>query len=176
MRVFIASFLPKEIEEKVSNVQKILKTLSMKLKLVEKENLHLSYTFLGEKTEKEVKNISERLSSILKNYSSFEVKLKGIDFIPSKNFFRVISVKVESEIGEKIREEIYKKIGGSSHPLHLTLARVKRVGNKQEVIEKLEKVKIDESFLIDEICIVKSILTPSGPIYSKLYRFSLKRL
>ena len=174
MRIFIATFIPEEIKEEIIKIQEVIKKLPMKAKLVEKENLHLSYTFLGEKSEKEVEEISSKLSIIVKKFQPFEILLDKIQFIPNKNFFRVIAIRVLSEIGEEIRKVIFNEIGGSSHPLHLTLARVKLVREKEKVLEKLEKIKLNNKFCVKEICVVKSVLTPSGPIYRKVACFSLQ--
>ncbi|MEM5882229.1 MAG: RNA 2',3'-cyclic phosphodiesterase [Candidatus Aenigmatarchaeota archaeon] len=171
MRVFIAYFLPNEIKEKVEKVQKEIKNLNaIKAKYVEKENFHLSFTFLGE--VKDVSKIIEKLNEF-KNSGSFEAELKNLLLIPNKDYFRVIAIGVKSEKGELIRNEIFKKIGGDSKPLHLTLCRVKSVINKNKILEYANSFQFEEKFIVDKICLVKSTLTLSGPIYEIIHEISL---
>ncbi|MFH7903457.1 MAG: RNA 2',3'-cyclic phosphodiesterase [Candidatus Aenigmatarchaeota archaeon] len=171
MRAFIAYFLKEDLKEKIEKIQKELKNLNaFQAKFVEKENLHLSFTFLGE--VEDVNPIIKKLESF-RNYGKIEAKLKNLLLIPSKEYFRVIAIGVESDKAEKLRKEIFEKIGGDSKPLHLTLCRVKSVSNKQKVLEYQQKFNLEEDIVIDKICLVKSTLTFSGPIYEIIHEISL---
>ncbi|MEM5830472.1 MAG: RNA 2',3'-cyclic phosphodiesterase, partial [Candidatus Aenigmatarchaeota archaeon] len=168
---FIAYFLEENLREKIEKIQKELKSLNaFQAKYVERENLHLSFTFLGE--IESVEPIIKKLESF-RNYGKIEAKLKNLLLIPSKEYFRVIAIGVESEKAEKLRKEIVEKIGGDSKPLHLTLCRVKSVNNKQKVFDFQQKFNFEESIIIDRICLVKSTLTFSGPIYEIIHEISL---
>ncbi|MEM0324883.1 MAG: RNA 2',3'-cyclic phosphodiesterase [Candidatus Aenigmatarchaeota archaeon] len=171
MRAFIAYFLNENLKNKIVKIQKDLENLNaIKAKFVERENLHISFTFLGE-----INNLNEIIEKLkeFKNYGKIEAKLKNIILIPSKEYFRVIAINVESEEGEKLRREIYKKIGGDSKPLHLTLCRVKNVINKNKIFEFVNSFNFEENFVIDKICLVKSTLTFSGPIYEIIHEIPL---
>jgi 2'-5' RNA ligase len=59
---------------------------------------------------------------------------------------------------------------------HLTLGRVKGAQNKEKllaIIKELEGVKLG-SFKVNEIVLIASELTPEGPKYSVVKKFSLK--
>lgn len=174
MRCFVAIFPDNQTIENIVKIQNELKKLPWKVKLVEPENLHISLTFLGEKTQEEINKIVDDLNDISSKIESFHVVLNKILFIPNENFIRVLALNVESEIGEKLRKKIVSKIGGSSHPLHLTLARVKMVSDKHAIVNKLKKTQINEGFKVDRIFLVKSVLTKNGPIYTKISEFRLK--
>lgn len=167
MRVFIAYFIPEEIKEKIIKIQNEIKSLNaINAKYVETENLHLTFSFLGE-----VSNVSEIINKMesFRNYGLIQAKLKNLLLIPNINYFRVIGIGVESEKAEKLRNEIFKKIGGDSKPLHLTLCRVKSVMNKNKIIEYTKNFNFEENVVIDKICLVKSTLTFSGPIYEIIH-------
>jgi len=98
VRCFIGILIPEEIKPKIIELQNFLSNF-VKAKFVERENLHLCFSFLGEKNEKEIENVKEKLNEIGKNFESFEVKVKGIKLIPSQSFVRVIALNVFDEKG-----------------------------------------------------------------------------
>jgi len=173
VRCFVAIFPEEKIIEKSMEILKLIDTLPMKVKLVEPENLHISLSFLGEKSERQIREIIDKLEIISKGFHPFEVEFDGIEFIPNKSFIRVIAVKAESIDGETLRNKIVKFVGGSSHPLHLTLARVKNISNKPKVIDSLSKINISEKSTVNSFYLVKSQLMRSGPIYTPIKEFKL---
>ncbi|MEM0480930.1 MAG: RNA 2',3'-cyclic phosphodiesterase [Candidatus Aenigmatarchaeota archaeon] len=171
MRVFIASFLPNELKGEIIKIQNEIKNYVV-AKFVEEENLHISYSFLGEINEEELEIVKRRLKD-LEFENSFEIILNSIKLIPSPNFVRVIALDVKSQKGEEIRKWIEENIGGDSKPLHLTLCRVKTFTNKKGFMDYLKSKKINFKFIVNEIAIVKSTLTYSGPIYEKIFSVKL---
>jgi len=139
-------------------------------KKVEKENIHITLSFLGEKQESEIDSIKEKLTTIVKNSYKREAILTGIKFIPNNKFFRVIAIDVAGL--NDLSEIIEKEIGGDVKPPHLTLFRVKNVKDKKALLE-LGKIEINEKIFVDKICLMKSILTPKGPIYEIIDSFEL---
>jgi len=173
MRVFIGSILPEEIRDEIEKVQMEIRKYVV-AKFVEKENLHICYSFLGEISNEKVELIKRKLE-ILSYENSFKVVSDSIKLIPSQDFIRVIALDVKSNDGEKIRKWIEENIGGDSKPLHITLCRVKKV-NKKELFEYLKNKKINIQFEISEISLIESILTYSGPIYKKIFNVELKKI
>ena len=187
VRIFIGILVPSEIRNNIISVQKKLNNLAIKAKMVEPENLHISLSFLGEIDDKKVDEISGKLDSIAKNYQKFEITISGIKFIPNENYFRVLAFDVlspenvlrkeivKAPIIERISSEIRKEIGGDVKPPHLTICRVRSIGNKnlviQEIIKRLENFK--ESFKVNSIQILESTLQRSGPIYSVIHESRL---
>jgi len=181
MRLFIAIQLPNKIKEKLVEIQKFIAPLG-KLKLVEKENLHLTLYFLGE-VEKEKVNMLYCNLKNLSDISSFTLSLKGIGSFPSISYPRVIWVGVEEGKEEvyllhsKINEcltSIGFKSEKSYHP-HVTLARLKILREKKrwtEVVEKYASTHVGE-FKVSEWVLMESKLTKKGPKYSVLHNFKL---
>lgn len=171
MRAFIAYFIPDEIKDKVEKIQKEIKSLNaINAKFVEKENLHISFTFLGEINN--VDSITKKFE-LLKDFQKVEVNLKKLLLIPDTNYFRVIAIGVESQLADRLRRKIFEIFGGDSKPLHLTLCRVKSVLNKEKILEYAKSFSFEEKIVIDKISLVKSTLTYEGPIYEIIHEISL---
>ena len=173
VRCFEAIFPEEKVIKKSIEVLRLIDSLPMKTKLVEPENLHISLSFLGEKTDNEIQKIVNKLEIIAEGFHSFEVEFNGIEFIPNKSFIRVLAVKVKSFDGEVLRNKIVSSVGGSSYPLHLTLARVKNVSNKNKVVESLSSINISEKSIVKSFYLVKSQLTKKGPVYTPIKEFKL---
>jgi len=180
MRVFIAIQLPKELRGNVQKVQEDFSKIG-KLKLVEKENFHLTLKFLGEISEEEKKKVVEILIEKIK-FKNFCITLKGVGVFPSKNYVRVIWVGVEEgkkeviELQKSIDKSLYEvkfKKDEKFHP-HITLARVKWI-DKNKLKELLEKYKDKNfgNFTVSSIDVMKSELRARGPVYSLLKRIQL---
>jgi 2'-5' RNA ligase len=174
MRTFIGSILPEKIRDEIEKIQKEIKKYVV-AKFVEKENLHICYSFLGEVNERELEEIKKKIE-LLSYENSFKVFSNSIKLIPSQSFVRVIALDVKSNDGEKIRKWIEENIGGDSKPLHITLCRVKNFQNKKEFFEYLKNKKINIEFEIDEISLIKSTLSYSGPIYEKIFNIKLIKI
>ena len=113
----------------------------------------------------------------------FEISLKGLGVFPKPSYVRVIWVGVEN--GADRIEELHGRIESGINPLgfssekefssHLTIARVRSI-DKAKLMEILDKNSKTEfgSFPADRIDLMKSELTPSGPMYSVLHNTYLK--
>jgi len=170
MRLFIAL----EFEE-LSDYFKELQEKIPKAKSTFPKKFHLTLKFLGEVDEKKVEEIKERLSKI--DFDSFKVKLGGTGVFPNEKFVRVVWAGVED--GEKITElqqKIEKSLEGlfkkdtRFHP-HITLARIKFIENdkKEEFIQGVKAIQVEpKETEIKNFKLVKSTLTPEGPVYEDL--------
>jgi len=172
-RCFICVWPTNELRKKVVKIQEQLMKLPMKMKLVKKENLHITLSFLGERNENSVNDICKQVDNIAKKYEKIQVVIQDFCIIPSINYVRVIGlcVKNEKKLIE-ISEEISKKFKGDFKPPHLTLCRVKNVFNKDEIkkfFEKNNDIYIGE-LEIKSICLVKSELKKDGPIYTTIHK------
>jgi len=171
VRCFIAVFpIEEKILEKVFNIQKEISKF-IKGKPVEKENMHITISFLGELNEKQIQTISEKLKNVTAKLKKREALVEKIKLIPNKGFIRVIALDVLNL--EDVSEEIEKNTGGEINPAHLTLFRVKSVLDKRKLLEYCERVSINESFVVKDLKLMKSTLTPKGPIYEVLDSFTL---
>lgn len=177
MRVFIAIPLPNELQNKLIELQNEFLQIG-KLKLVEKENLHLTLKFLGEISDENKNKVIDELDGNIK-FERFLLSLNSIGVFPSENYVRVIWVGI-SKGDEKLRElqslieQRLLKAGfkrEKNFHSHITLARVKWI-DKIKLKEILNKYKDKEfgSFYVESIDIMKSELKQRGPVYSLIKR------
>ncbi len=147
------------------------------LKPVEDENIHLTLRFIGEIPFSLVKAICAEISKI--RVEKFQIHVKGIGAFPSTLKPRVVWAGVE-EGSDKLRELyllIEERLRKLSIPRereefipHITLARVKGFKNIDKLTRILsELVNVDFGYTeVDEVFVKKSVLTPSGPVYSNI--------
>ncbi len=175
VRLFIGIFIPENVKTPITDLQDSLTKMPMDVKLVERENLHISLSFLGETPDENIGLISKRLDEICKNYKKFTVKTGSVLLIPNESYIRVIALDVKSsgEDLENIRKDIVKIIGGDSYPVHLTLARVREISNKNFVKENLSGKNLEKYFEIDSVQLIKSVVTRRGPVYQTVHESKL---
>ncbi len=177
MRCFIAIPLSEEIKEKVTSIQKHFKIPG--IKLVEKENLHITLKFLGEVEEVKIREVAKILKEI--EFKQFELNISGIGTFPSNNFVRVVWVGIKSsEIYElkQLIDNLLEKTGfakDTSWDPHLTIARVKFLSDKSTLLKKIEELKNIEigKQKVDKFTLFESVLKKEGPIYNKIEEIRL---
>lgn len=173
MRVFIAIDLPQEIEDYFKEIQNQIKS-NVKLSLA--KDSHLTLKFLGEIDQEKVDDTTEKLNKI--KFAKFKIRLSEIGFFPSENYVRVVwigIIPVEEINGLQKRVDSALKQFPSDfkfHP-HITLARVKFIEGKKEFIDKIKNIKIKPiEFEVSNFKLIKSTLTPEGPVYEDLATFN----
>jgi len=176
LRGFIA--LETKIPKKISNFQNEIIKTGANIKLVKPENMHLTIKFLGETEELQINNIEEIIKKAIIGVKPFKIKLKGTGAFPNHDYIKIIWIGIENgeiikTIAEKINNDLskigFKKDKKNFSP-HLTIGRVKTAKNKEKIIKILDKNK-DIFFSeqeINTIKLIKSKLTPKGPIYTTL--------
>lgn len=174
MRCFISIELPEELQEQVSEFCKTFDIFSGNF--ARKGNMHLTLKFLGEISEQKIQKVKQVLEQT--KCSEFEISLKGLGGFPTENYVKVLWLGVDKGKGEIIKlqrglDEKLSRIGfqkDKSFVPHLTLARVKFVRNKQALKQLFGQNRNKElgSFWCSRICLMKSELTPDGPVYCEL--------
>jgi len=178
MRVFLAVELPEHAKSKVFHqFENLRKKNLFNGKFVEKQNLHLTLKFFGEITEEKIEKIKKTLKEI--NFKSFSCEIGKTGFFDDEKHIKVIWVDLISDKLNEIQKEIAKKFpefyedkGFSSH---ITLARVKSIINKEELIKEVKKINFKKlDFSVKEVVLMKSGLFREGPKYKIIERFKLK--
>jgi len=145
------------------------------LKPVSPENIHITLKFLGQTEESAVPELEEVMRKAVEGVQPFEVRLVGSGVFPNVRTARVVWVGMEgAEPLNKVVTDLEDGcvplgFGRDKHAFspHLTLARV-REGFRADLADFLKNSqgKHFGSFTVDVIRLKKSVLTPSGPIYS----------
>ena len=173
MRVFISIDVPEKVKEEIKKIQSQLPEFMGKK--TELENLHLTLKFLGEVSEEKVEEIKEKLKEI--KFKKFETEIDEIGVF-SEKFIRIIWIhlsdcgKLQAEIDNKLKEMFPKEKRFMSH---LTIARVKKIDDKNKFLKELKEVKINSvKFLVEDFRLKKSTLRPEGPVYEDLEVYGLE--
>ena len=169
--------------EKIKEFSENLKKINAKLKMVELKNLHVTLKFLGETEEEIIDEIERCMRDAVKDVKPFKIKLQGVGAFPNLRRINVIWIGTEGREMEVIfrrLEEGLEKLGYSKEKRdfspHLTIARVKSVGDKNKLISLLGEYS-RECFgeqIVESIKFKKSVLTEKGPIYSTIREVKLE--
>ncbi|MCX8204471.1 MAG: RNA 2',3'-cyclic phosphodiesterase [Candidatus Nezhaarchaeota archaeon] len=179
MRCFIAVDIDQpELRTKLQKLQRELGSLRCDLKLVEPENIHVTLRFLGEVPRSLVEEVTEALGRL--KAEPFHLLLKGLGAFPSLSRPRVVWVGVSegmdklSELHHRV-EELLRPLGfkpeREAFTPHITLARVKGARGLRDLVDFISKHREDEVglMMVEEVKLKRSVLTPSGPIYSDIF-------
>ncbi|MFO7819773.1 MAG: RNA 2',3'-cyclic phosphodiesterase [Halanaerobacter sp.] len=184
-RIFIAVNLDDIVQKKLKKAQDLLRDCSLSIKWVEKENFHITLKFLGDITNSQLIEVKDRLKKIALNISSFDIIIKGLGAFPNLEQPKIIWSGVKKNkkklisLHQAIEEQMLDLgFGAEKHDYtpHITLGRVrKREDNYDLVSDKIKdfSFEINAHQIVDRIAVVKSELTPQGPIYSTVAEFEL---
>ena len=153
------------------------------LKLVEPKNIHITLKFLGDVEEDQIDEIEQIMKESVKESKPFAIKLKGTGVFPNENYIKVLWIGIEGgqiietiavNIDERLTKLGFKKEKRGFSP-HLTIGRVKTAKNKQILIKTIEDYR-DTEFSTEDVKMIKlmkSDLTPKGPIYTTMREVTL---
>ncbi len=186
MRTFISVELTTEIKQKISELINKLGGGETAIKWGKAENLHITLKFLGNVEDNKIENLIELASKAVAGTGSFKAKFKGVGTFPGGSNPRIIWVGTD-EGGDKLcnlaknLEETLSNAGYKSEERefrpHITIGRIKGKTGLDKLKEKLLAHKESEfgEALIDRIHVMKSTLTPKGPLYEKIQPLDLAR-
>jgi len=161
-----------------------LKNTGARAKWVRPENVHITLRFLGEIPEEKAREVCDSLRDGLENESEFTLKIAGLGAFPNARRPNVVWLGIESADGRLglLKKAVDKAIlpcgfepETRAYTPHLTIGRTK----SRKGAELLTRFLADESGFelgsmeAAEVHLVKSTLTPSGPIYDTVERFVL---
>lgn len=178
MRAFLAIDLPQDLKEKIFAFSRRIARQG-EMKLVEKENLHLTLLFLGEISEEEGKKVAGVLEG-LSGLGEIRLRLGKAEFFPAGKKPNGIWIKVEGE-KEKLFA-LYKKIVNGvlwagiklaerdlRFSPHITIGRVRK---KMKLLGLEGKEELEgQEFLVEKVVFFRSKLSSRGPKYSKIAEF-----
>ena len=181
MRLFVAIRIPETIREELVTLQKKIGNDYAKIKWVEQDNMHMTLKFLGDVDEDKTALVRQSLNSV--EYESFGAEFSGTGGFPGESYIRVIWAGLEpadriSGLHETIEESLYS-LGfprDKKFSPHVTLGRVRFVMDKKALSDAVLSTGSFRSaeFPVNEFFLIKSTLTPEGPVYENLSGFSLE--
>ncbi len=183
VRLFIALLFSGQIKEALGDLIDDLRPRGEGIKWVEAKNIHLTLKFIGEVPEKKIKLIGDATQSVLEGRKKFEGQVVGCGGFPNLRNPRVLWVGLKgAEPAIEIAQQIDRKlipIGIDSEKRglspHLTLGRIKKRSDLSKLAAHMESLNFDAgSVILDRVALVKSTLTPGGPIYENIKLFELE--
>ena len=163
----------KRLNDYFVQLQKLLPTNA---KLSYTRSFHLTLKFLGKLKTDEVDKVTDILKNI--KFNAFSVSLDSIGVFPTENYIRVLWVglnpedkviQLQNQIDESLISLFKKEKDFKSH---ITLARVKYPEDKKAFMEQLRKIEVkDKKLEVKDFRLVKSRLTPQGPVYEDIEVF-----
>jgi 2'-5' RNA ligase len=156
-----------------------LDTTAAKMKIVEFENIHFTMRFFGDTPLTRVDEIQKCLDRI--EIDPFDIEVEGVGSFPNKRRPRIIWIGVshnaskildlKNEIDSALVELDYQPEKRKYTP-HATIARVRHVKDSNLIVNNLENLanEVIGSMTVVKVKMMKSTLTPSGPIYETLWK------
>ena len=189
IRSFIAIELTAEVRESLSSLMDRLKPEKHpQVKWVAADSVHLTLKFLGSIYPDQVAGVTQAISSAARGVSPFELKVGGLGAFPNNQQPRVIWVSVTGDI--KKLKILHREIDGALSHLgfsrekraftpHLTLGRLKdraSSGEKANIGKLVTATRFASGATMEmkEISLMRSTLTPSGAVYSRLESIVLR--
>jgi len=181
VRAFIALEIPEDIRGRIMEVEANVSSSGADVKLVEKENLHVTMKFLGDISPETINKVQAAMGSI--KGGNFPIEVRGTGVFPNPRRPRVLWVGVGSG-GDRV-VSIFRQLDGEVAKLgfrtdreftpHITIGRVRTPRNQNELLGALDRYKttVFGSTLVERIVLKKSALTSSGPVYSNLWEAEL---
>lgn len=182
VRTFLALDIPDEIKGRIMDVEGRVERSEADVKLVERENLHVTMKFLGDVTDDTIEKIYRVMMGTREG--KFEMEVKGTGVFPNQRMVRVLWVGIGA--GSEKVTSIFRRLDAGTAELgfpqerhftpHITIGRVRSPRNRDELIKAMEKYSSEKfgTTAVDRIVLKKSVLTPRGPIYSNLREAELQ--
>ena len=184
IRAFIAIELPDSVKTLLGQVQQELKSLGLKARWVRAQNIHLTLKFLGDINAGDIDSIGNAMADAAAGCATLTLKIGGIGFFPGIQRPRVVWVGLGGDIPNLLNmqrnlEDRLATVGFAkekrSFKAHLTLGRFRQAANS-DTVHRILKDFIDlgsHQFMAGRITLFKSVLKPSGAVYSPLRQTAL---
>jgi len=180
-RVFIGIPIGCKIKSILSIVKSSINYNPSHIKWIPAENIHLTLLFLGNISNKDLPHL---ILSVEKKISSnnFQLTIKGTGVFPSSKSPKVlwldlgIGVDELTSLQQQIKESVeifnenYQEI---TFTPHITIAKIRRLGRKIDVLPFLNTVYSPIELEVNSIYLYESQLSPEGAQYTVLNAFPL---
>lgn len=177
MRLFISIEISEQLKDKITNLQKVFSRPG--IKLVERGNLHFCLMFIGDVNDSQLDIIKNAMKNATLKTEKFEIKICGIGAFPNKESASVFFLDVKEgrknliNLALLLRKELPDFKSGKPFTPHLTLGRVKSNKDKlKSIFDRVENIDIGR-MTVDKIELIKSTLTPQGPIYEEIFTVNI---
>ena len=190
VRSFIAIELPDALKAGLGQLQDRLKAGGQfPVKWVDPYSIHLTLKFLGNISAEKIDDITGAISEAAREVSPFRLEVQGLGVFPNPRRVQVAWVGISGEVDKLVR--LQQGIDVNLTPLgfapesrsftpHLTLARLRNRASpdeRQRFGQLIADTTLETVYGInvDAVNLMKSQLTRTGAIYSRISSVSLKK-
>lgn len=185
IRAFIAAEINDAIRAGLDDVQGVLEEANGHVSWVRPQNIHCTLVFLGDILTNTIDPLAAALKQATAGCKPFEIEIAGLGYFGSVRSPRIIwagmagRTDVLIELQEKINAAVLQaglKPDEKPFKPHLTIGRVRSNRNAADLVRALVKNR-DKSFgvlSVRQVVLMKSVLEPTGPIYSLLHAVALE--
>jgi len=151
-------------------------------KWTQPQNLHVTLQFVGEVDRSTLAELLKTTQEVAASFRPFRITYKGLGVFPNPKRPRILWVGVDAGAGtlkrlaravEQANRRV-KNIRPDTKPFHphVTICRMKRVDNRKlkTLMKRYQNFVFGEE-VVNKIALIKSTLTPEGPIYAPIEVF-----
>jgi RNA 2',3'-cyclic 3'-phosphodiesterase len=165
----------------VAAVVQPARSLRVGLRWEQRERYHLTLQFLGPVAR--LAPVMEGLAAAARERGPFTFRLGGAGAFPKPGRARVVWIGatvggdelagLAGAVADALTPVGHEPDRKELHP-HLTVARLKVPDDVREVLAGIGPEPVGDPFTIGEVVLYQSELSPKGPTYTVLERFSLR--
>lgn len=188
IRSFIAVELPDEVRKGLSELRKELQKDEHRfVKWVDPGGIHLTLKFLGNIPVGQVTEITGAMEAAARGIPPFRLEISGLGAFPGLRQVRVLWVGIGGEVDrlKELQQGIDAELAALGfareerpYSPHLTLARVRQgtsPSERRSLGELVSSAVFEDMYeaRVETISLMRSQLTPTGAIYSRLSEVGL---
>jgi len=190
VRSFVAVNLSPEVRTTLASIEERLKERQHRfVKWVEPESIHMTLKFLGNVPQDRIPAIATAIGTVVEPLTEFSLRLESLGAFPNWQRPQVVWVGVGGELDrlEMIQEHIEEALCALGFPRerrrfspHLTLGRIRDQASgedRRQFAAWTQSLNFETGQPVEvrRISLIRSKLTPGGPIYSELTSAALKQ-
>ncbi|GAB6151880.1 RNA 2',3'-cyclic phosphodiesterase [Desulfosporosinus burensis] len=180
MRLFIGVDLPTKIKQALLEFQSELRHLGVNGSWKSQDSLHITLEFLGELDSTMIPVLTETLTKVASNYSSFELNLGGVGGFPSLKRPHTLWTALNGGLTElnRLRDDLHLELKKKGFELeerqfkpHITLVSRPKLDNIDLSVVHIKKLG---EFRVAEVVLFESRAIGGKRVYIDLYRADLE--
>jgi len=180
LRLFVAVDMPESVVHEVARIQKVLEEQALfEGRFTTPEQVHITLKFIGRVLQDQMQPITTALQGIA--YKKIPAQLGGVDVFAIGNRIKITYLSIICPELKGLAKEVEAVLEPWAEPekrdfvSHATIARVKRVEDKQQLLGALRKFEVQPlSFTFDAFVLKQSVLSDQGPTYTNLATYPLQ--
>lgn len=178
-RLFVAVEMPQTVVNELKHIQSQLKKQALfSGTFVNPEHTHITVKFIGDVALDQLEAIKNILTTV--QCKPMHAQLGSLDVFQKGEFVKIIFLQIVcpelASLAEQIEAVLEPWVAKEERAFvnHLTIARVKQVPDVPKLLDFLHHMKVEPlSFVFDSFVLKESELTPQGPVYTDVKRYTL---